>query len=126
MIKDDLNKHPKAIWIHFYKDCMKLMEMDDTVKAIEIPKMPYHHPRMILADFESASITLKALMKHHSKGFSFLRITVPIALIQIMEPIPHGLAKIEIRAFTELFLGTGVREVKLYDQHGNLIEMDGR
>ncbi len=51
MIKDDLNKHPKAMWIHFYKDCMKLMEKDDTVKAIEIPHMPYHHPRMVLADF---------------------------------------------------------------------------
>lgn len=105
---------------------MKLMERDDTVKAIEILHMPYHHPRMVLADFERASATLKALMKHHSQGFSFLKITTPLAIVQIMEPIPHGLAKIEIRAFTELFLGTGVREVKLYDQHGNLIEMDGR
>lgn len=124
MIKDDLNKYPKAIWIHFYKDCMKLMEKDDTVKAIEIPHMPYHHPRMILADFERASATLKALMKHHSQGFSFLKITPPIAIVQIMEPIPHGLASIEIRAFTELFLGAGVREVKLYDQQGNEIEME--
>ena len=103
---------------------MKLMEKDDTVKAIETPHMPYHHPRMVLADFERASATLKALMKHHSQGFSFLKITPPIAIVQIMEPIPHGLASIEIRAFTELFLGAGVREVKLYDQQGNEIEME--
>ena len=73
MIKDDLNKFPKAMWIHFYKDCMKLMEKDDTVKAIETPQMPYHYPRMVLADFERASSTLKALMKHHSQGFSFFK-----------------------------------------------------
>lgn len=102
------------------------MERDDTVKAIETPQMPYYHPRMILADFERASATLKALMKHHSQGFSFLKITTPITIVQIMEPIPHGLASIEIRAFTELFLDAGVREVKLYDQHGNDIEVNGR
>jgi hypothetical protein len=53
-------KYPKAIWIHFYKNCMNFMDMDNTVKAIETPKMPYHHPRMVLADFESATTTLKA------------------------------------------------------------------
>lgn len=81
---------------------------------------------MVLADFERALATLKALMKHHSQGFSFLKITIAIAIVQIMEPIPHGLEKIEIRAFTELFLDAGVREVKLYDQHGNEIEMNAR
>jgi hypothetical protein len=124
MIKDDLNNHPKAIWIHFYKDCMKLMDMDNTVKAIETPKMPYHHPRMVLADFEQASATLKALMKHHSQGFSFFKITPPIVIVQIMEPIPHGLASIEIRAFKELFWGAGAREIKLYDIDGKSIESE--
>ena len=39
---------------------MNLMLEDGVVKATEIPQIPYHHPRMILADFESATTTLKA------------------------------------------------------------------
>ena len=76
MIKDHLTKHPKAIWIHFYKDRMCLMQNDGTVKSIEIPQIPYNHPRMILADFESATTTLKALMKHHSNSLSFFKFTM--------------------------------------------------
>lgn len=124
MIKDHLTKHPKAIWIHFYKDRMCLMQNDGTVKSIEIPQIPYNHPRMILADFESATTTLKALMKHHSKGLSFFKPTAPIAIVQIMEPIQGGLAKIEIRAFKDLFFDTGAREVKLYELDGNPIESE--
>ncbi len=39
---------------------------------------------MILADFESATTTLKALMRHHSKGVSFLSLELPITIVQIM------------------------------------------
>lgn len=124
MIQDDLKKHPQAIWVHFYKNRMELMAIDGTVKAIEIPKTPYHHPRMILADFESATTTLKGLMKHHSKGFFFFKYTAPITFVQIMEPIEDYLAKIEIRCFKELFFNAGARQVKLYDFVGNSLEMD--
>ena len=82
----------------------------------------YDHPRMILADFESATTTLKALMRHHSNGLSFFKFTAPITIVQIMEPIQGSLTKIEIRAFKELFFNAGAREVKLYDLDGNSIE----
>lgn len=122
MISDDLKKHPKAMWVHFYKNRMDLMSGDGTVKATEVPQIPYDHPRMILADFESATTTLKALIKHHSNSLSFFKFTAPIAIVQIMEPIQANLAKIEIRAFKELFLDTGARAVNLYDLDGNSIE----
>ena len=121
MLDDDLKKYPKAIWVHFYKNRMMLMAIDGTTKAIEIPQIPYHHPRMILADFENATATLKALMKHHTQGSSFFKLTAPIAIVQIMEPIPDHLTKIEIRAFQELFWNTGARKIKLYDIDGNPI-----
>ena len=41
-----------------------------------------------------------------------------------MEPIQDSLAKIEIRAFKELFFDTGAREVKLYELDGNPIESE--
>lgn len=124
MIQDDLKTRPQAIWVHFYKNRMELMAIDGTVKAIEIPKIPYHHPRMILADFDSATTTLKVLMKHHSKGFFFFKYAAPIAFVQIMEPIEGHLAKIEIRCFKELFFNAGARQVKLYDLAGNSLEID--
>lgn len=122
MIKDDLKKYPKAIWVHFYKNHISLMAENGTVKATEIPKSPYDHPRMILADFENAATTLKAVMKHHSNGLSFFKFTAPIMMVQIMEPIQGGLTKIEIRAFKELFFNIGARKVNLYDLDGNSIE----
>ena len=122
MIKEDLQKNPKAIWIHFYKNRMNMMSHDGTVKATEIPQVPYDHPRMILADFESASTTLKCLMKHHSNGLSFFKLTAPVVMVQIMEPIPDHLTKIEIRAFTELFYSTGARNIRLYDLEGNVVD----
>ena len=113
MIRDDLKKYPKAIWVHFYKNRISLMAENGIAKATEIPKSPYDHPRMILADFESATTTLKALMRHHSNGLSFFKFTAPITIVQIMEPIQGSLTKIEIRAFKELFFNAGAREVKL-------------
>ena len=122
MIRDDLKKYPKAIWVHFYKNRISLMAENGIAKATEIPKSPYDHQRMILADFESATTTLKALMRHHSNGLSFFKFTAPITIVQIMEPIQGSLTKIEIRAFKELFFNAGAREVKLYDLDGNSIE----
>ncbi|WP_227554707.1 rod shape-determining protein [Acinetobacter baumannii] len=121
MIREDLKQNPKAIWVHFYKNRMDLMSEDGTVKATEIPQIPYDHPRMILADFESATTTLKALMRHYSNGLSFLRFTAPTAIVQIMEPIQSGLTQLEIRAFKELFFDAGAREVRLYDLDGNSV-----
>ena len=57
MIRDDLKKYPKAIWVNFYKNRISLMAENGIAKATEIPKSPYDHPRMILADFESATTT---------------------------------------------------------------------
>ena len=122
MIREDLKKYPKVICIHFYKNRISLIAENGAVKATEIPKWPYDHPRMILADFESATTTLKALMKHYSSGISFFNITTPITLVQIMEPIHGGLTQIEIRVFKELFFNVGLKQLKLYDIDGNSIE----
>ena len=125
MIREDLSKYSKIItvhlyWVHFYKNHISLIAKDGSTIATEIPLNPYDHPRMILADFESARTTLKALMKHHS--LSFFKFKAPIALVQIMEPIEANLTKIEIRAFKELFFDAGMREVKLYNLDGHSIE----
>ncbi|WP_104511216.1 rod shape-determining protein [Acinetobacter indicus] len=122
MIREDLKKYPKAICIHFYKNRISLMAENGVVNATEIPKLPYDHPRMILADFESATTTLKALMRHCSNGISFFNFTTPITFVQIMEPIQGGLTQIEIRVFKELFFNVGLKQLKLYDLDGNSIE----
>lgn len=127
MIREDLNKYSKIItvhlyWVHFYKNRISLIAKDGSTIATQIPLIPYDHPRMILADFESARTTLKALMKHHSNSLSFFKFKAPIALVQIMEPIEANLSQIEIRAFKELFFDAGMREVKLYNLDGCCIE----
>lgn len=121
MIHDDLKQYPKAIYIHLYKDHMSLIAKDGSIEVTEFPQVPYHHPRMIIGDFESADLTLKALLKHHSNPFSFLKLRRSIAIVQIMEPIEGNLAKVEKRVLRELFFNHGVEQLILYDFAGNLI-----
>lgn len=60
------------------------MAENGIAKATEIPKSPYDYPRIIWADFESATTTLKALMEHHSNSLSFFKFTAPITIVQII------------------------------------------
>lgn len=39
MIRDDLKKYPKAIWVHFYKNRISLMAENGIAKATEIPAL---------------------------------------------------------------------------------------
>ncbi len=73
---------------------------------------PFLHPRQLIANFQKA----EKIMQHAvriacgKKLFS----PSPRVVLQPMEKLEGGLTEIEIRAFRELCLGAGAREVVIY------------
>ncbi|HEY6528352.1 MAG TPA: rod shape-determining protein [Cellvibrionaceae bacterium] len=73
---------------------------------------PFLHPRQLIANFQKA----EKIMQHAfriacSKG---LFTVSPMVVLQPMEKLDGGLTDVEIRAFRELCLGAGAREVVIY------------
>jgi len=73
---------------------------------------PFSHPRVLLDDFFVAEKLLQHTF-HLLLGKKFIS-PAPLVVIQPMEKIEGGLTMIERKAFTELALGAGAREVALY------------
>lgn len=73
---------------------------------------PFLHPRQLIANFQKAEKILQhaVRMACGKKLFS----PSPRIVLQPMEKLEGGLTEIEIRAFRELCLGAGAREVVIY------------
>lgn len=73
---------------------------------------PFSHPRALLNDFFVAEKLLQHAF-HLLLGKKFISPT-PLVVIQPMEKLEGGLTMIERKAFTEMALGAGAREVALH------------
>ena len=73
---------------------------------------PFSHPRNLIADFQAAEKILMHAFRelHKNKWFA----PSPRVVVQPMEKIEGGLTAIEERAFRELCLGAGAREVYVH------------
>ncbi|MGS0681431.1 rod shape-determining protein MreB [Shewanella sp. 125m-7] len=81
-------------------------------KAYINPLNPFSHPRALLSDFFVAERLLKEIMKQ-MVGKKFIP-PAPTIIIHPMEKTEGGLTMIEIRAFREMALGAGARDVAVH------------
>jgi len=72
---------------------------------------PFSHERLLLSSFSLAEILLRYIFKTLIKRRTFVGLKV---VIHPMEKIEGGLGQIEIRAFRELAIGAGARDVKVH------------
>ncbi|GAA6134206.1 rod shape-determining protein [Oceaniserpentilla sp. 4NH20-0058] len=73
---------------------------------------PFSHPRSLLADFQVAEKMLQfAFLEQHKSNFLT---PAPRVIIHPMEKLEGGLTNIEKKAFRELCIGAGVRQVVVY------------
>jgi len=80
-------------------------------KKLEI-SMPFNHPRVLLADFVAASELLKFVFK---RILGKNNLFAPVVIMHPMEEMDGGFTPIERRAFRELGLVAGARDVFLYE-----------
>ena len=74
---------------------------------------PFSHPRVLFSDFNVGEKLLQHIFALLHKRSSFLK-PAPTVVIHPMEKTEGGLTVIEIRAFRELGLGAGARDVVVY------------
>ncbi|SHE68585.1 rod shape-determining protein MreB [Microbulbifer donghaiensis] len=80
-------------------------------KNIEVIN-PFSHPRSLLRDFTAGEKLLQHIFKKLTDQTLFT--PSPIVVLQPMEKTQGGLTDVEVRAFKELALGAGAREVQVY------------
>jgi rod shape-determining protein MreB len=73
---------------------------------------PFSHPRSLISDFQVAEKILQHVFKLLHEG-SFISPS-PDVIFHPMEKIEGGLTQIEMRAFREMFLGSGAFETYLH------------
>lgn len=73
---------------------------------------PFAHPRQLIANFSYAEKILQHALQKIFKGNIFA--PSPRVVIHPMEKTEGGLTEVEIRAFKELGLGAGAREVVIF------------
>ncbi|NMP16335.1 rod shape-determining protein [Thalassotalea sp. Y01] len=76
------------------------------------PLNPFSHPRALLSNFFVAERLLQEIVKQ-LVGNKFIS-PAPAIIIQPMEKTDGGLTMIEIRAFKEMALGAGARDVAVH------------
>ncbi len=82
---------------------------------------PFSHPRVLFSDFTVAEKLLQHVFKHLNKDKYFA--LKPVVVIHPMEKTEGGLTMIEIRAFRELALGAGAREVFVVERDTETIPL---
>lgn len=75
---------------------------------------PFSHPRTLISNFVAAEKVLQHIIRLLVKRKFFM--LSPVTVIHPMEKIDGGITQIEFRAFKELALGAGSREVVVH--HG--------
>lgn len=88
-------------------DNASLLAANKNIKIVE----PFCHQRLLISDFDSAVILLQYIF---SRSLNKNQIFSPRVVIHPMEKIEGDLGDVEIKAFQELALSAGAREVKVY------------
>ncbi|WP_299806115.1 rod shape-determining protein [uncultured Shewanella sp.] len=88
-------------------------------KAYVNPLNPFSHPRALLNDFFVAERLLKEII--NKLGDNKRLAPAPRLIIHPMEKTEGGLTMIEIRAFREMALGAGARDVVIHQGHEPLV-----
>ncbi|MGS0689023.1 rod shape-determining protein MreB [Shewanella sp. 30m-9] len=91
-------------------------------KAYVNPLNPFSHPRALLNDFFVAERLLKEIINQLA-GKKLLS-PAPIIIIHPMEKTEGGLTMIEIRAFREMAIGAGARDVVIHQGQESLINTE--
>jgi rod shape-determining protein MreB and related proteins len=73
---------------------------------------PFNHPRTLVGDFTSGEQLLKAAIRK-VQGNSFLALA-PRIVIHLLGDPAGGFTQVEARAFHEMALGAGAREVDIW------------
>ena len=73
---------------------------------------PFNHPRILLNDFQVAEKIIQHALREIHKARFF--VPAPRVILQPMEKTEGGLSSVEERAFRELCLGAGAREVIIH------------
>lgn len=73
---------------------------------------PFSHPRLLIANFARAEKVMAFAIKQVCRGRLFT--ASPKVVLQPMEKLEGGITDVEVRAFRELCLGAGAREVVVY------------
>ena len=73
---------------------------------------PFSHPRVLLSDFIVGEKLLQEIIRQIIGDGLF--VPTPAIIIHPMEKTEGGLTDVEIRAFKEMALGAGAREVVVY------------
>ena len=76
---------------------------------------PFKHPRVLLGDFLAAEKLVQYAFQQVHKGKFFA--PAPRVIFQPMEKTEGGLSPVEVKAFEELCLGAGARDVAIYVGH---------
>ena len=81
------------------------------VASLEVEN-PFVHPRQLIANFQKAEKVLQHAIRIACGKNLFT--PSPRVVLQPMEKLEGGLTEVEVRAFRELCLGAGAREVVIY------------
>ena len=137
MIKNIINKFGVTLYVQIWENRIKvsdvnstnvfdekpLVELDTTNKnKIRVTKFgneagtnavnPFSHPRVLLSDFGVGEKLLQLIFNRMLDNHFFS--PQPAVVIHPMVKTEGGLTDVEIRAFRELCLGAGARDVVVY------------
>jgi len=137
MIRSFINKFGSTLYVQIWENRIKVTDVEtneifDEKPLLQIetrsngakevtafgnnayikPLNPFSHPRALLKDFFVAERLLQIIVKKLI-GKKFIT-PAPEIIIHPMEKTEGGLTMIEIRAFREMALGAGGRDVAIY------------
>lgn len=116
-----LQEFPQAVWVQMYRNRMQLLNHQGQIEHSILAIQKYDHTRTIIAHFEAAEATLTQLIK--MKKLPWYDRT-PILLLQVKEHLEDGLTLVENRALRELGYNAGSREVLIFDDQGQWLNID--
>lgn len=104
---------------NFYDDTPTVVIEDNTIIAIgkkastyKSAVNPFNHPRIVVADFEIASILLRYAFEQATQRKVFFS---PLGIIQVMEEFDSKLSELEKKVLIEISMDAGCRESIIYE-----------
>jgi len=101
----------KTFYIQIRENQFQVRDLTTSRTLTKRANPGFSHPRMLVGDFTSAEVCLKALLSE-ARGAGFV-LSTPV-LIHPLEKIEGGLTQIEERMFRELAIGAGASKVKVW------------
>ena len=143
MIRSFINKFGSTLYVQIWENRIRIVNVESNETFDEKPLLqvesrkngakdvtafgnsaylnpinPFSHPRVLLNDFFIGERLLQEIIKKVI-GRKFIT-AAPAVIIHPMEKTEGGLTMIEIRAFREMALGAGAREVAIHQGKGTL------